>query len=205
MTAAIRTLVLDASYQPHRLVSWQRAAQLLHDGRAEVVELYDGTIRAISRDVARTLDISKQMLAWFELGVDDADPDVYIVRMPAVVRLLSKVGRKKVVKFSRINVLTRDRFSCCYCGEKKKMAELNYDHVIPRSQGGKTVWENIVAACYACNSLKRNRTPAEAGMRLLVQPVRPKSLPIAALRIEGLKHIPECWKSWLYWHVELEP
>jgi 5-methylcytosine-specific restriction endonuclease McrA len=186
-------------------VSWQRAAQLLHDGRAEVVELYSDVVRAITREAARGLTVSKQMLAWFELGVDDTDPDTYVVRVPAVIRLLGKVGRKKVVKFSRINVLTRDKFTCQYCGTKKLMRELNYDHVVPRAQGGKTVWENIVASCYDCNSIKRNRTPQEAGMRLLNAPVRPKSLPIAALRLETLKDIPECWRSFLYWNVELEP
>lgn len=200
-----RTLVLDAGYQPHRVVGWQRAAQLLHDGRAEVVELYEETIRAISRETAKALQLSKQMLTWFELGVDDSDPDVFVVRVPAVVRLLGVVGRKKVVKFSRINVLTRDGFACQYCGEPKPMRELNYDHVVPRSQGGKTTWENIVAACYRCNARKGSRTPEQAGMRLLTRPVKPKSLPIAHLRIESLREIPECWRSWLYWNVELKP
>ena len=205
MTTATRTLVLDAGYRPHRVVSWQRAAQLLHDGRAEVVELYDEALRAISREVAKTLQLSKEMRAWFELGVDDADPDVLVVRMPAVIRLLGALGRKKMVKFSRINVLTRDNFACQYCGARKAVAELNYDHVLPRSRGGKTVWENIVAACYDCNGQKRNRTPEEAGMQLLSKPVRPKSLPIAALRMDSIKEIPALWTSWLYWNVELQP
>lgn len=200
-----RTLVLDASYSPHRVVSWQRAAQLIHDGHAEIVELYTEVVRAIAKETASTLRLSKQMLAWFELGVDDTDPDVYVVRMPAVVRLLGKLGRKKAVKFSRINVLTRDRYSCGYCGQRKPMAELNYDHVVPRSQGGKTEWTNIISACYECNSRKRNRTPEQSGMTLLVKPVRPKSLPVAALRVDSLRDVPDAWRSWLYWTVELEP
>jgi 5-methylcytosine-specific restriction endonuclease McrA len=199
------TLVLDTGYRPHRIVSWQRAAQLLHDGRAEVVELYDDVLRAISREVAKSLHVSKQMLAWFELGVDTNDDNLFIVKMPAVIRLLNVVGRKKSVKFSRINVLTRDNFTCQFCGAKKPMNELNYDHVVPRSSGGRTTWENIVTSCYPCNSRKRNRTPEESGMRLRVQPVRPKSLPIVMLRIDTIKNVPECWRSWLYWNVELEP
>jgi 5-methylcytosine-specific restriction endonuclease McrA len=206
MTLAMtRTLVLDVSYAPHRVVSWQRAAQLLNDGRAEVVELYDDVLRAISREAAKGLQLTKGMRAWFEMGADSSDPDVLVVKMPAVIRLLGTLGRKKVVKFSRINVLTRDNFSCCYCGDKKAVSELNYDHVVPRSRGGKTVWENIVTSCFVCNGFKRNRTPEEAGMRLLKQPVRPKSLPIAALRMDTLKSIPELWHSWLYWNVELQP
>ena len=205
MTTATRTLVLDSSYNPHRIVSWQRAAQLLHDGRAEVVELYDEVMRSISREVAKTLQLSKAMRTWFEMGVDSDDSDMLVVKMPAVIRLLGVLGRKKAVKFSRINVLTRDGFRCQYCGDKKPVAELNYDHVVPRSRGGKTCWENIVMSCFKCNGTKRNRTPEEAGMKLLSKPVRPKSLPIAALRMESMKDIPALWASWLYWNVELEP
>jgi 5-methylcytosine-specific restriction endonuclease McrA len=200
-----RTLVLDAGYRPHRIITWQRAAQLLNDGRAEVVELYDETLRAISREVAKTLQLSRGMRAWFEMNVDGSDPDLLVVKMPAVIRLLGTLGRKKMVKFSRINVLTRDNFTCQYCGQRKAVAELNYDHVIPRSRGGKTVWENIVAACYPCNGNKRNRTPEEAGMYLRTRPVRPKSLPISTLRMDSMKDIPALWTSWLYWSVELEP
>jgi 5-methylcytosine-specific restriction endonuclease McrA len=205
MNAMTRTLVLDAGYKPHRIVTWQRAAQLLHDGRAEVVELYDEALRAISREAAKALQLSAGMRSWFEMGVDGQDPDVLVVKMPAVIRLLGVLGRKKMVKFSRINVLTRDNFTCQYCGEHKTVAELNYDHVIPRSRGGKTVWENIVASCYECNGQKRNRTPEEAGMHLRTKPVRPKSLPIASLRMDSLKDIPALWTSWLYWNVELQP
>lgn len=205
MTAATRTLVLDSAYAPHRVVSWQRAALLLHLGRAEVVELYDDTIRAVSREVAKGLDVSKQMLTWFELGIDDSDPSVYVVRVPAVIRLLGAVGRKRAVKFSRINVLTRDGFRCQYCGARKVMRELNFDHVIPRAQGGKTTFENVVASCIPCNSFKRDRTPEQAGMKLRTVPVRPKALPIAALRSDAIRDIPELWRSWLYWSVELEP
>ncbi len=200
-----RTLVLDTSYRPHRIVTWQRAAQLLHDGRAEVVELYDETLRAITREAAKGLALSKAMLTWFELGVDSSDPDILVVKMPAVIRLISSLGRKKIVKFSRINVLTRDNFSCQYCGAHKSTAELNYDHVMPRSRGGLTTWTNIVSSCLSCNSKKRDRTPAEAGMRLLKEPIKPKSLPIAALRLDSIREIPECWRSWLYWTAELEP
>lgn len=200
-----RTLVLDSGYLPHRVVSWQRAVQLLHDGRAEVVELYSETLRAMNREAARALKLSREMLSWFEMGTEHADTDVYTIKTPAVIRLLGKVGRKKAVKFSRINVLTRDDFRCQYCGKRKAMRELNYDHVIPRSLGGKTTWENIVSACYKCNSKKGGRTPEQAGMVLLTRPSKPSSLPVPMLRIDGLRDIPECWTSWLYWTVELEP
>lgn len=197
-----KTLVLDVGYRPHRVIGWQEAVSLIYKGRAEVVELYDDALRAMSREVARAFQLSKQMLSWFEMG---GDGDVFVVRVPAVVRLLGGSVRKKAVKFSRINVMTRDKFRCQYCGDRKPMSQLNYDHVIPRSRGGRTVWENIVTACYDCNSRKANKTLEEAGMRPLVTPVKPKSLPIATLRIDPSDNVPEVWRNWLYWNVELEP
>ena len=204
----MQTLVLDTNYNPHRVVGWQKAVSLLHKGRAEVVHyegvvgLYDEILRTVYQEVGRRLATNPQTLAWFELG---AVGDKFIVRAPAVIRLFNKIGRKKIVKFSRINVLTRDEFKCCYCGKRKTSSELNYDHVLPRSQGGKTTWENIVMSCYECNSRKADRTPVQAGMTLLRPPVKPKSLPIAALRLDQLQEIPDCWRSWLYWTAELEP
>ncbi len=171
-----RTLVLDQGYQPLRIISWQRAVTMLFEGKVEVVEEYDEDIRSVS----------------------------ITIKMPAVVRLLRAIrGRKKAVKFSRINVMTRDGFRCQYCGLRLPMSKLNYDHVIPRSQGGKTVWENIVTACYPCNDRKGNRTPEQARMRLRKRPVKPKSLPIVAFRLHT-DSIPDAWASWIYWQGELE-
>ena len=171
-----RTLVLDLGYQPHRIVSWQRAVTMLFQGKVEVVEEYDEVI------YSRT----------------------FIIRMPAVIRLLSKVRRKKAVRFSRMNVLTRDNWTCQYCGKKLPTGRLNYDHVIPRSQGGKTVWENIVTSCYPCNDRKRDRRPGQAGMRLLRHPIKPRSLPIVAFHFDCCESIPEAWVNWIYWHGELQ-
>lgn len=202
------TLVLDSGFEPHRIATWRDAAELLHKGHAEVVELYDDVLRAVHREVVATFDLSDEMRTWFELGVDASDPDVLTLRMPAVIRLVGVLGRKKRVKFSRLNVLTRDRFTCQYCGKRKRAADLNFDHVIPRSHGGKTTFENVVMACAGpdgCNARKGARTPEQAGMPLLSVPARPKSLPIAALRMESLKEIPALWNSWLYWNAELEP
>ena len=124
-----------------------------------------------------------------------ASPSVS-VPMPAVVRLKRPVGSiKRGVKFGRVNVFTRDGFRCQYCGDKKKPHELNYDHVVPRVQGGKTIWENIVSACYPCNNHKRNRTPEQAGMALLTRPVKPKTLPIANVIIDA-KKMPDVWSPY---------
>lgn len=116
-----------------------------------------------------------------------------IIRMPSVVKLCRPISNmKRAVKFSRINVLTRDGFRCQYCGSQKKAKELNYDHVVPRHKGGKTNWLNIVSSCYRCNSKKANRTPEEAGMKLLKKPVHPGHLPFMGPRFNP-KEIPEAW------------
>jgi len=172
----MRTLVLDQGYQPHRIVSWQRAILMLFDGKVEVVEEYDEDVRSVS----------------------------ICIKMPAVVRLLNRITRRRAVKFSRINVATRDDFRCQYCGTKHTLKRLTYDHVKPRGQGGKTTWTNIAMACYPCNEGKGNRTPRQAGMRLLKKPIKPKSLPVIRFRIDPSASIPEAWINWTYWHGSLE-
>lgn len=173
----MRTLVLDQGYQPHRIVSWQRAVIMLFDGKVEVVEEYDEAIRSVS----------------------------ITIKIPAVVRMLRAVrGRRRAIKFSRINVATRDDFRCQYCSNKFVLRRLTYDHVVPRSRGGRTTWENIVMACYPCNEAKRNRTPEQAGMQLRKQPVKPSWLPVIAFHVDATHSIPDAWANWLYWHGALE-
>ena len=171
-----RVLVLDQGYQPHRIVSWKRAITMLFRGVVEVVEEYD-------EDVCST---------------------TFIMKMPAVVRLLKNITRRRAIKFSRMNVLLRDKFRCQYCGHKFTPKKLNYDHVLPRSQGGKTVWENIVSSCYDCNHKKAGRTPEQAKMRLLTKPVKPRHLPLVAFHVEQSESLPEAWTNYLYWHGSLE-
>lgn len=173
----MKTLVLDQGYQPHRVVSWRRAVEMLFAGKVEVVEEYEEDIRSVT----------------------------ITIKMPAVVRLLRAVrGKKRSIKFSRINVAMRDDFRCQYCRQKKTLKKLTYDHVVPRSQGGRTTWENIVMACYGCNRDKGDRTPEQAGMKLRSKPVKPKWLPVVAFRIDPALSIPDAWANWLYWHGALE-
>ena len=171
----MKTLLLTPWMTPHNIVPWQTAVTLLYLGKVEILEEYDEEIRS---------------------------PSVTL-RAPAVARLKTPVGSvKRAVKFSRINVFTRDDFRCQYCGERKAMRDLNYDHVIPRTQGGRTVWENIVTSCYPCNDHKGSRTPEQAGLKLLRAPVRPKTLPISYLPID-VTTVPPEWVG--YCGVEAFP
>ena len=171
-----RTLLLTQGYEPIQIISWQRAITLLALDKVEVVEEYDAAIRAAS----------------------------IMLRVPAVVRLRKLFPRApKPVKFSRVNIYARDRYRCQYCGVSCGVDELTYDHVVPRSKGGKTTWENIVSACYACNRKKANRTPAEAGMKLLSVPKRPTWMPAVQIRVSA-RSVPEAWRDYVYWTGEVD-
>lgn len=171
-----QTLMLDQGYAPLGVISWQRAVQMLSLGKAEVVEEYDTEIRS-------------QFL---------------VIKIPAVVRLLRVFRkRRKPVKFSRVNVCARDDYKCQYCGVRHLIGELTYDHVIPRSQGGRTIWTNIVACCYDCNSKKAGRTPEQAGMRLLKKPIQPVDVPAVVIQLSR-RNVPDAWRDYLYWAGALE-
>lgn len=164
-----RTLLLNSWGQPHSVLNWNDAVTLVYQEKVVVMEEYDETVSSPST--------------------------TYFI--PAVLMLKHQVASvKKGVKFSRINVFTRDAFRCQYCGERKVMKELNYDHVVPRKQGGKTIWGNIVTSCYPCNDRKGGRTPEQAKMFLLRNPAKPHSLPLHAVFLDSRK-IPPIWESYL--------
>jgi len=123
--------------------------------------------------------------------------------LPSVIALKDYIAPPKRAAFTRFNLFLRDDFTCQYCGGKE---ELTFDHVIPRSRGGRTTWENVVAACSACNLRKGNRLPHEAGMLPLRAPHEPSPF---ELREKGRRFPPnylhESWTDYLYWDTELEP
>lgn len=176
------TLVLSHSYQPIMRVPWQRAIGLVLSGRVEVLEEYE------DRQIRSTRS---------------AFP------MPAVIRFIQKVVGffRRGVKFNRRNVWLRDKGHCQYCARKVSLSEFTFDHVTPKSQGGKTCWENIVVSCLACNGRKEDRTPTQAHMVLKNVPVRPKSLPGSDLSMTWGEGMPSSWKDYLgsvqYWHGTL--
>lgn len=177
MESTHRTLVLSQGFEPIKIVSWERALTLLFLGKVEVIEEYDRNVKTTS----------------------------IVIKIPSVVRLLKAFRwHKKPVKFSRVNIFGRDKYTCQYCGEKKLIRELTYDHVVPRAQGGKTEWSNITTCCGTCNHKKANRTPAQAGMKLLSPPVRPVIGPSLIVTMSR-NSMPDAWRDYLYWTEELLP
>ena len=169
--AGAQALVLNSSFEPLHIVSWQRAIQLLFQGKVEVVEESDREVRTVR----------------------------LTIKVPAVLRLLSYVPltkKKQIVRFSRINVFLRDQYSCQYCGCKFPKHHLTLDHVIPIVQGGQKSWENIVTACKPCNQRKGGRTPTQASMKLIRRPKQPFWLPATSFSF-GISVTPERWKIYL--------
>ena len=189
-------LVLNRVYQPIHVTSVRRAVSLL----------YQGVARAID-DEFRLLDFE----GWAELAAANEDAihtPTRAIRVPRVVVLVAHAHLPHHrVRFSRLNVYARDESACQYCGRRRARSELNLDHVIPRSRGGSTSWENVVCSCVACNLRKGGRTPEEAGMRLLRQPSRPRWT--AVFRAAARRAIHRQWIPFLglvdaaYWNVEL--
>ncbi|GHA08549.1 HNH endonuclease [Novosphingobium arvoryzae] len=122
--------------------------------------------------------------------------------IPSVIALRQYVKPSEFPTFTRFNVFLRDRFSCQYCGSPEN---LTFDHVLPRRLGGQSTWENIVAACSPCNLKKGGRTPKQAGMPLLVAPIRPTCWQLQERgRAFPPGYLHETWRDWLYWDIELE-
>ncbi|WP_297695328.1 HNH endonuclease [Phenylobacterium sp.] len=124
------------------------------------------------------------------------------MRLPSVVSLKHYVAQDRPPAFTRFNLFLRDSFACQYCGAAE---ELTFDHLVPRSRGGRTTWENIVTACARCNLSKGGRTPHEAAMHPRHRPKRPTAF---ELQDRGRKfppnHLHESWLDYLYWDIELE-
>jgi 5-methylcytosine-specific restriction endonuclease McrA len=176
-------LVLNAdfrplSYFPLSLWPWQEAVKAVFLDRVNILAEYDRVVRSPN----------------FEM------------RLPSVISLKDYVPTARRPAFTRFNVFLRDRFDCQYCGHQFPTPELTFDHVVPRSRGGKTTWENVVTACSACNLRKGSRLPAQCGMVPLRRPHQPSSL---LLQEHGRAFPPnflhESWRDFLYWDTELDP
>jgi 5-methylcytosine-specific restriction endonuclease McrA len=162
-------LVLNATYEPLSVVSVRRAVLLLLKEKAEIVEAAEAELR--SEHVRMPMPLVIRL--------------VYYVRIPH--RLSLPVTRR--------TVLARDHYTCQYCGRQPPRKDLTVDHILPRSRGGHTAWENVVTACQRCNGRKGNRTPEEAGMSLLSPPVRPRYVALTLIEGGETRHV---WDKYMF-------
>lgn len=180
---ACPALVLNAdfrplSYFPLSLWHWQDTVKAVFMERVTILSEYDRVVRSPN----------------FEM------------RLPSVIALKEFIPVMRYPAFTRFNVFLRDRFSCQYCAAQHNTHDLTFDHVTPRSRGGRTTWDNVVTACGRCNLLKGSRLPRECGMYPRQQPWRPTSF---ELQENGRSFPPnflhESWRDYLYWDTELDP
>ena len=165
-------LLLNNTYEPLGIVGLQRAVRLLFARKAEIVA-----------------DRGRELRSAGGFG-----QPVVAFALPSIVRLLYYVAhRRKTVALTKKNVLLRDDFRCQYCGASGGN-DLTVDHVTPKSRGGPSSWTNLVACCAPCNQRKRDRTPADAGMRLNRKPYAPRYIPWVVIKRHTM---PDEWGKYL--------
>ena len=197
-------LVLNRLWMAIRVVDARRAFSLVFRDLAEAINVENSSYSG--HDFDDWTELSKARDAF---GTDSYDW-VHTVRLsiavPKVIRLLGYDRlHQQQVKLNRRNIYARDRNECQYCGRRFSSSELSLDHVVPRSQGGKSTWQNMVCCCLTCNMRKGGRTPRQAHMKLIRQPIRPRRNPVVSLRLGSGKYA--CWQAFLdnaYWSVELK-
>ena len=175
-------LVLNADFRPLNyfplsLWSWQDAVKAVCLNRVSIISEYDQKISSPSMEM----------------------------RLPSVIALKEYVPQSRNPAFTRFNVFLRDRFSCQYCGVAHAASDLTFDHVVPRSKGGRTSWSNVVAACGPCNLRKGDKLPNTCGMHPLAAPMAPN---VWQLQENGRgfppNYLHESWRDYLYWDTELQ-
>ncbi len=193
-----KVLVLNRSYFPVHVTSLRRAFSLLYQGVAKAVD-----------DQYQTFDFN----SWSALSASLNDETIGLVgqaiKVPRVILLVAydRVPKRRV-RFSRFNVFARDKNTCQYCGRRLPRSELNLDHVVPRSKGGTSGWDNVVCSCFACNRKKGGLLLEETRMRLIKRPVQPEWTPFM-IETFSFKRYRE-WLPYLsevdaaYWNTELE-
>jgi len=155
-----KVILLNSDYSFLNVVSWKRAVRLMVKGKAEVVEASNKIIRNAERTI-----------------------ELLIPKVLRLVKLVRSIYKTKV-PFSKKNVMVRDNFTCAYCGKTEQ--RLTIDHIIPKSKGGKSTFENCVASCKPCNNRKNNRTPSEANMFLKKKPFQPTIMEFFIIKMKRL-------------------
>jgi 5-methylcytosine-specific restriction endonuclease McrA len=193
-------LVLNKNFYAIHITNWRRALSLLYLDHARVVD-----------QEYRTYNFSD----WQELSkLIENHPSGYIrtpsfrIAMPEVItlRIYDELPVSEI-KFTRRNIYEHYSYLCCYCGKKFQTSDLNLEHIIPKSRGGQSSWNNVVTSCISCNIRKGNRLPDEAGMRLLITPSKPKWRGAQSLILHAGFKVKASWQRFIdnvYWNSELE-
>ncbi|WP_231756626.1 HNH endonuclease [Lignipirellula cremea] len=199
-------LVVNRSYLAVHVVTVRRAFGLVYRQIADIIDVSDGVYASYDFDMWR--EISEFRSA--EPSVCENDEWIhsvnFVIQAPRVIRLVRfDRAPRQTLRFNRRNLLARDNHCCQYCGESLPHHRLSLDHVLPRSRGGKTTWENIVCSCLDCNTRKGDRTPHEARMTLSRPPIRPKQSPLLMMKLGNPKY--DVWKSFIptgAWSVDVK-
>jgi 5-methylcytosine-specific restriction endonuclease McrA len=186
-----------------RVVTARRAFILLFRDVAEVIDIDEGQFS--NYDFESWCTLSQLRMDEREYHEDWVRAVNFEIQVPRIIRL-SRFDRQQIsnLRLNRRNLLARDGHQCQYCGQSLPASQLSLDHVMPRSRGGETSWENVVASCVKCNTKKGSRTPQEARMNLMSNPSRPKNNPVLALKLGNPKY--ESWKTFLprgSWQLDL--
>jgi 5-methylcytosine-specific restriction endonuclease McrA len=197
-------LVLNRSYVAIHIVHVKRALCLLVRDLAEVIHVENG--RFANYDFESWLAVS------LERAKDKGPHDDWIravrfeIQAPRVIRLLKYERHVRMtVHFNRRNIFARDGHRCMYCGRRYPLSQLSLDHVVPKSRGGNTDWDNVVCSCLPCNARKGGRTPQEARMKLVQRPVRPQRNPLLSLKLRHPKY--HSWRAFIepvHWPADAE-
>lgn len=193
-------LVLNRNLYAVHITSWRRALSLVYMDHARVID-----------EEYRTYNFED----WKELSHLVKDHPAGFIHTPSfkiaipdviALRLYDTVPAAQV-KFTRRNIYDHYSYKCCYCGHKFQTIDLNLEHIIPRSRGGESTWDNVVTSCIACNIKKGDRLPKEAGMKLLIQPTKPKWKGAQSLVLPSFIKVKASWQKFIdnvYWNAEIE-
>ena len=176
------SLVLNADYQPLSyfplsLWNWQNTIKAVFMERVNIIAEYEYNIRSSNLSM----------------------------KLPSVISLKKYIAVSSRVPFTRFNLFLRDQFKCQYCGNKFKASELTFDHVLSKSKGGRSSWENVVSACYKCNNTKGNLSCYRAKMFPIRRPLKPTNNQLRELgKSFPPNYLHHTWTDFLYWDTELE-
>lgn len=199
-----QVLVLNQVWMAVRIIRAPRAFSLIYRDLAEVIHVGDDSYAGYDFD--RWADLSARRYGFVADGYDWVKTVRLRIAVPKVIRLLGYDRLpQQGVKLNRRNIFARDRNTCQYCGKQYPTSELSLDHLVPRSRGGHSTWQNLVCCCVNCNAKKGGRTPHQAHMTLVRKPFKPQRNPVISLRLGSDKYA--CWQQFLdhaYWSVELK-